>query len=194
MKRKIEKAVLLDRDETLNFDPGYIRDPSVVRLKPGVVEGLCRLRDAGFQFFVLSNQSGINRGLIKPEELEAVHARLLGLLAEHNLYIEKIYVCPHTDEDKCDCRKPKSGLIDRVFSEYDLDAEHTYLAGDRLRDIIPGEARGIDGVMVYNDPEPDLPIPSNLIRSASDLLEAAECILMRDAEKRSAGFALKNKL
>jgi len=183
---KIRRTVLLDRDETLNFDPGYINDPDQIILKPGVVEGLLLLRDAGFTFFILTNQSGVGRGLITPEQLEAVHERLRNELEAHKIHIEKFYVCPHTDIDNCDCRKPKSGLVDRVFSDNDLDGEHCYLVGDRLRDIIPGEERGIPGILVYRKPDTSAELPSNLILVASDLKEAADHILEIEKNKQNS--------
>src|SRR6185295_10607300 len=105
------RALLFDRDETLNEDPGYLNDPEKVRLKPGIGDPLRDLKDAGFKFFVLTNQSGVARGLIQPSELKSVHLRLSELLHDEGIEIEKYFVCPHVDEDQCDCRKPRPGLF-----------------------------------------------------------------------------------
>ena len=177
------KAVLLDRDETLNFDPGYISDPDLIRLKPGVAEGLSLLRDAGYIFFILTNQSGVGRGLISREQLESVHRRLKDVLAESQIEIKKIYFCPHTDEDNCDCRKPHAGMVRAALKEFSLNADDCFLIGDRLRDIIPGEELNIPGIMVYSSPHKDDIIPSNLIYIARDLKDAADFVLSRENQK-----------
>ena len=171
------KAIFLDRDETLNHDPGYINNPDIIKLKNGVVEGLTLLRDAGYTFFILTNQSGVNRGKILPEELEAVHDRLLSLLNEHGIHIEKIYFCPHVDEDKCLCRKPLPGLLEQALDEYEIDIPGSYIIGDRLRDIIPGEKYSIKGILAYRKISVDEPVPGNFIYEAEDLLDAARHIL-----------------
>ncbi|MDH5655462.1 MAG: HAD family hydrolase [Spirochaetia bacterium] len=175
------KAVFLDRDETLNHDPGYINDPEIIKLKDSAAEGLKLLSDAGYIFFILTNQSGVGRGKILPEQLDAVHKRLLEELEKHSIHIEKIYYCPHVDEDHCTCRKPKSGLLDQALSEYEIDIEKSFLIGDRIRDIIPGEKVRMKGILVFNKIAPSDKIPSNLIFMAENLIDAAGFILKSDS-------------
>lgn len=177
------KAILFDRDETLNFDPGYISDPDLIRIKPGVIEGLQMLRDAGYVFFILTNQSGVGRGLISEEQLESVHKRLLDILSKSQIEIKKIYYCPHTDDDNCSCRKPQAGMILSAIQEFSLNPEECFLIGDRLRDIIPGEGLGIPGVLVYGSPGKDDIIPKNLVYIASDLKDAADFVLSGAIQK-----------
>ena len=171
------KAIFLDRDETLNHDPGYINNPDIIKLKDGVVEGLSLLGNAGYVFFILTNQSGVGRGKILPEELQAVHDRLLMILQENGIHIEKIYFCPHVDEDHCNCRKPESGLLEQAMDDYDIEIEKSYILGDRLRDIIPGEKFGMRGILVYNKISADEQRPGNLVHAAENLEDAARFIL-----------------
>lgn len=173
------KAILLDRDDTLNDDPGYINDPALIRLKPLVTEGLLLLRDAGFRFFVMTNQSGIARGLITTEQLEEVNARLAGLLADAGIHIEKFYVCPHMDADLCTCRKPRPGLFQRFFEEYNCLPADCFAIGDKMRDI--EAARGVPGLLLSEKKTvaDEAPVPENLHYRAANMLEAAKYILKR---------------
>ena len=172
------RALLLDRDDTLNEDPGYINDPGLVRLLPGVASGLERLREAGFKFYVLTNQSGISRGMISSEQLERVHARLSGLLGDHGIRIEKFYVCPHRDEDGCSCRKPRPGLVDVFLRENQYATPDCFIIGDKLRDIQAGEQAEIRGILLESGGRPPSGAdPKNLVFRAPDLETAAAFIL-----------------
>jgi len=173
------KAILLDRDLTLNEDPGYINNPDDVVLLPGVVPGLRQLQAAGFQFFVFTNQSGIGRGLIREDELEAVNLRLTDLLGEHGIRLEKFYVCPHTDQDECDCRKPKPGLFRRFFADYSISAEACFTVGDRLRDIEAAEPFDVPGILLGVAGRKPLDCPKNLVYCATDMPDAANYILVK---------------
>lgn len=171
------KAILLDRDDTLNEDPGYIHDPQVVRLKPLVSQGLSRLRDSGYKFFVMTNQSGIARGLIRPEELIRVNDRLSELLLEDGIAIEKFYVCPHQDSDLCECRKPRPGLFERFFSEYECKPQDCFAIGDKMRDI---EAAGtVPGILLSDKKTVAVNCvgPQNLKYCAANMMDAADFIL-----------------
>src|SRR4051812_47256811 len=100
------RAIFLDRDGTLIEDPGYLREPELVRLLPGAASALQRLRGHGWKLVLISNQSGVGRGLIAPAELRAVHARLCALLAEADVQLDGSYYCEHAPEERCTCRKP----------------------------------------------------------------------------------------
>ncbi len=183
---KNQKIIFLDRDETLNHDPGYLRDASLVQLKDTVPEGLSLLREFGFRFVVLTNQSGVGRGVISPRELSEVNARISEILGENNIHLEKIYICPHTEKDNCNCRKPAAGLLEQAMREFNADPEHSYLVGDRMRDILPGVGTGIEGVLVPGrETVPEEPAP-NLIFTADSMLDAAGYILQREFEKKTA--------
>jgi len=176
------KAILLDRDDTLNADPGYLADAAQVRLLSHVVEGLSLLRDRGYLFFVLSNQSGVARGLIKPEELAAVNARISELLANHGIRIERFYVCPHRDEDGCDCRKPKPGLFRQFFHDWKASAPECFALGDKPRDLEAAAPFRVPGILIAGENRPLVQKPRNLVHVAVDLLDAAEFIMSRKGE------------
>ena len=178
------KTIFLDRDNTLNHDPGYLNDPEKLELKEGVIEGLRLLQLAGFKLIVITNQSGIMRGLITEDELNAIHLKLKEILAEHSIDIEKIYHCPDKD-DSSPCRKPNPQMIQSAINEFPVDLDHCYIIGDRYRDILTGESFAIPGILIQEDtaPKEKGEIPPNLIKNASCFLEAAEYVLQSEYEK-----------
>lgn len=106
------RAVFVDRDGTINRNPPpgeFVRRPADLRLLPGAAEGLRRLHEAGFLLVAFSNQSGISKGTLRPEELAAVNEHLGELLASRGVGLDGVYVCPHGADDDCGCRKPRPG-------------------------------------------------------------------------------------
>lgn len=136
-------AVFLDRDGTLNEEVGYLRSPEALSLVPGAREALRALQAAGFTLVVVTNQAGVGRGLLTPDQVEEVHARLADLLAGVRL---DFYWCPHApgpgNSVACGCRKPAPGLVFRAASELGLDLGASFLVGDRLRDVEAARAAG----------------------------------------------------
>ncbi|MFA6566797.1 MAG: HAD family hydrolase [Victivallales bacterium] len=138
----MNKAVFLDRDGTIMFDPGYISDPGKVEIFGEAVEALKALREAGYLLLIITNQSGIGRGYFSPGDLEKVNMRMTALFEERGVLFDGIYVCPHVDEDKCACRKPQPGLIFRAACEHDIDISVSYLIGNSRSDVMAGVAAG----------------------------------------------------
>ena len=140
-------AIFLDRDGTLNEDPGYLSNVEGLKLLPDVGEAL-RLADKnGFVCVVISNQSGINRGLIEPSQLQAIHQRMNDLLQqEFQVEIGSFYFCPHHPEEGCACRKPKPQLILDAAKDLSIDLESSYMVGDRQSDLLAGRAASLGGV------------------------------------------------
>ncbi len=177
------KVIFLDRDGTLNDDSGYLSDPNKLFLKKGVIEGLNLLKFANFQFIILTNQSGISRGLISEEELERIHARLRKILAKDALFIKKIYYCPDKD-DKSLCRKPNSQMIYEALKDFSIDLDNSYIIGDRYRDILTGSSLKIPGILIKgNTINNGGQQPKNLIKEADSFLEAAQYVLQYESEK-----------
>ena len=128
-------TVFLDRDGTLNYDPGYLKIAADLKLLAGVGPALARLKKVGAKLVVVTNQSGVGRGFLTLKDLEAIHARLQGLLEQDDVALDAIYFCPHHPDDGCRCRKPNVGMVERAVSELQLDYRRFYLIGDHVRDI-----------------------------------------------------------
>lgn len=142
------KAVFLDRDGTLMVDHGYVGDPYRVELLPGVVPALLALQGAGYSLIIVSNQSGIGRGLLTAADVDAVNERLRTILSSHGIGLNGIYYCPHGPEQGCDCRKPKPGLLLAALSGHGLDPAECYMLGDKWSDVEAGAAAGVTPVYI----------------------------------------------
>jgi D-glycero-D-manno-heptose 1,7-bisphosphate phosphatase len=148
-------AVFLDRDGTLNVEIDYLSSPDGLVLLPGVASALRRLADAGFLLCVVTNQSGIARGLFDEEALHRVHERLGALLAAEGVSLDSIGYCPHHPEEggapyrrHCRCRKPQPGLLEDAAQRFGVDLTRSFTVGDALRDLDAGAALGVRGVLV----------------------------------------------
>lgn len=145
-------TVFLDRDGTLNYDPGYLRVAAELKLLAGVGPSLARLKRAGARLVVVTNQSGVGRGIITLKDLEAIHARLQGLLEPEDAALDAIYFCPHHPDNGCHCRKPNVGMVERAVSELQLDLRRSYLIGDHARDIQLAKRVGAKAILLAAAP------------------------------------------
>ena len=152
----LRPAVFFDRDGTLIVDEHYLADPGRVRLRPGAAAALRRVREAGFTVVVVTNQSGIARGLLTADDYRRVHERMEALLAAEGASIDASYHCPHHPDygSACACRKPGIALFQQAASEHALDLARSAFVGDRHRDVAPAARFGALGVLV---PSPDTP-------------------------------------
>lgn len=180
-------TIFLDRDGTLNPDPGYIRSPEQYELFPGVAEALAKLKQAGARLVVVTNQSGIARGFLSADDLEGVHAKLRRLLEAAGAPLDGLYYCPHHPDEGCVCRKPQPGMIEQAVREHGLDPARAYLIGDHRRDMELARRVGAKSVLVRTqddaDPsESEAAVPDRVVKS---LPEAVEWILA-DAQTRPA--------
>ncbi len=148
-------AIFLDRDGTLNREVDYLADPNHLELLAGVGTGLKKLSLAGFALCVVTNQSGIARGLFSENTLSAIHDRLQTMLASEGVAIDFIGTCPHHPtvgeapyRRECDCRKPKPGLLLQAASKLQLDLRSSWMIGDSERDLIAGQAAGCSNILV----------------------------------------------
>ena len=140
-------ALFLDRDGTLIEDAVYPRDPRHVRLLPGAADALARLARRGFALVIISNQSGVGRGLIRAAEAQAVHAEVVRQFAAAGVSFDGAYYCYHAPDEGCPCRKPAPGLLLRAAEELNLDARRSFMVGDKPIDVAAGEAVGCRGVL-----------------------------------------------
>jgi len=182
-------TVFLDRDGTLNPDSGYIRSPDQFELFPGVVRAMAKLKQAGARLIVVTNQSGVARGFLSIGDLDAIHAKLGGLLGAAGVSLDAIYFCPHHPDDACECRKPNTGLIDRAVCELPVDLSRSYMIGDHARDMELAKRVGMRSILVTTGavlPEQvDGVIASGLVpdRVAASLTDAVDWLL-EDARSR----------
>jgi heptosyltransferase-2 len=160
-------TVFLDRDGTLNYDPGYLKVAVDLKLLAGVGPALARLKRAGARLVVVTNQSGVGRGIVTLKDLEAIHARLQGLLEQEGAGLDAIYFCPHHPNDGCRCRKPNVGMVERAVSELQLDLRRSYLIGDHSRDIQLANRVGAKAILLT---------PASVDAQALDRLKAEQAL------------------
>lgn len=141
-------VVLLDRDGTIIVERHYLSDPTQVELLPRAAEGLRRLRRIGCKLAVITNQSGVGRGMFSLETLRQIHGRMLELLLAEGVEIEGIFFCPHTPEDRCDCRKPQPGLIEQAAEALGFRPSECFVIGDKPCDVELGQAVGARTILV----------------------------------------------
>jgi len=161
-------AAFLDRDGTIIRDANYLRDPNDVDLLPGAALAIRRLNDADIAVVVVTNQSGIARGLLTQADYEAVRARLDELLAKDGARITASYMCPHHPDSTgpCDCRKPGLAMYRQAIEEHGLDARRSAFIGDRWRDVAASNALG--GFPILID-APSTP-PEDLARARGEAI------------------------
>ena len=146
-------GVFLDRDGTLNEDPGYLGDPDIVNLYPETGKALSLLKnELKFKLIVISNQSGIARGLITKEKVNAVNSKLNELLLKDNVQIDAFYYCPYhpdfSSEEECLCRKPSPELVFKSAKDFNIDLSKSYFIGDAVSDIECGINANLKTILV----------------------------------------------
>jgi D-glycero-D-manno-heptose 1,7-bisphosphate phosphatase len=145
------KAVFLDRDGTVTVGtPTYERVDSLdkVKLLPNTLAALKELAQLDYGVFFVTNQAGIGEGLITPAEFDAIHAKVLELIAPSGITILHSYVCPHSEQDTCDCRKPKPKLLLDAAKTYHIDLADSWMVGDRPTDVMTGVNAGVRSILV----------------------------------------------
>jgi D-glycero-D-manno-heptose 1,7-bisphosphate phosphatase len=178
----VNRAVFLDRDGTIIEDRGYIREPEQVRLLPGAAAAIQRLNSSGWLAVVVTNQSGIARGLLSEEDYLRTERRLDELLDQAGAHLDGHYWCPHLPDlsGPCECRKPGTLLYRQAAERLDIDLARSWWVGDRARDVLPAAQFGARGVVLLGElaaeESPVPPIPHRVLQ-APDLATAVEMIL-----------------
>jgi D-glycero-D-manno-heptose 1,7-bisphosphate phosphatase len=164
-----EKAIFLDRDDTLIEDPGYINNPEQVKLLDGVPEALIQFKALGYKLIVVTNQSAVAHGIVTEKVLGEIHDRLKQLLADKNAFLDRIYYCPYHPEGivpkyrkESNCRKPSPGMLLQAADEMDIDLGQSWCVGNSSRDIEAGLRAGCKTILI------DMP-PAHQRRPASSL-------------------------
>jgi len=141
MRRK--PAILLDRDGVINVDaPGYVESWDEFQFCPGALAAIRQLAEAGWEIYVITNQSGVAKGLYSEQRLIDIHWRMMIEIRRAGGRILGVQFCPHTDEDECWCRKPRPGMLLKAAAKWGLDLAQSYLVGDSAHDIQAGAAVG----------------------------------------------------
>jgi len=154
-----DKAIFLDRDDTLIEDPGYINDPEQVKLLDGVPEALIQLEALGYKLIVVTNQSAVAHGIVTEKVLGEIHDRLKQLLADKNAFLDRIYYCPYHPEGvvpkyckESNSRKPSPGMLLKAADEMDIDLSQSWCVGNSSRDIEAGLRAGCKTILIDMPP------------------------------------------
>ena len=164
-------AVFLDRDGTIMEDAHYIKSPEQVRLIPGAAAAVKRLNDAGIPVVVVTNQSGIARGIFTVADYERVRVRFESLLRDQGAHVDASYYCPHLPDDPpvCNCRKPATQMFEQAIAELRLDPANAAYIGDRWRDVVASKKLGGRGILI----ESSETTPDDRQRAQTDGFETA---------------------
>lgn len=143
------RLVILDRDGVINYDSiGYVKSPAEWQAIPGSLEAIGYLKKAGLSIAVATNQSGIGRGLYTEDILKKIHNKMTYQLSQLGVSIDFIAFCPHTAEDNCNCRKPKTGMLQQITHHLDIEPTASIFIGDSLKDIDAALAHGCHPILV----------------------------------------------
>jgi D-glycero-D-manno-heptose 1,7-bisphosphate phosphatase len=178
------RGVFLDRDGTINRDRGFVHRPEDFEFVPKAAESIRRLNRKGFAVVVVTNQSGVGRGLYTEEDVENLHRYVNARLREEGARIDRFYFCPHHPgatlleyRRRCACRKPEPGMILRAMRELDIGAEGSYLIGDMIRDIQAGNRAGVKTILIAEGESESGAPDSRPDYRVSSLAEAVSCLL-----------------
>lgn len=191
----MNKAIFLDKDGTLIWDIPYNADPALIQLQERLINGLQKLKKAGFLLVVITNQSGIARGYFPESEIKMIKDRVNQLLQSHNLSLDGFFYCPHHPKGNipsysinCDCRKPAPGMLFQAAEQLHINLAGSWMIGDILNDVEAGNRAGCRTILINNGHEtrwklsekrvPDLIADS--IDQAADLLLITDKILALD--------------
>ncbi|GHT62811.1 hypothetical protein AGMMS49531_11040 [Endomicrobiia bacterium] len=141
-------AVFLDRDGTVIFNKTYLSLPQQVMLYAFCAESINRLRAAGFKIIIVTNQSGVARGMFTEKNLMVANKKFVSLLKNAGAKIDGLYYCPHAESDECNCRKPKVGMVLQGAKDFNIDLKKSYTVGDSIRDYLLGVNMGGKGILV----------------------------------------------
>lgn len=147
------KTVFIDKDGTLIHDVPYNVDPKNVQLTMGAGRALRRIKNAGYQLIVISNQSGIAKGLFEEKDLLPINRQIQTLLTPHGVKVDAFYYCPHGPDDGCECRKPMPGMILQAGRDHAVDLQISWMIGDILNDVEAGNRAGCRTIQIDNGNE-----------------------------------------
>jgi len=153
----VNKAVFLDRDGTIIEDVGYLNNPAEIKFIPGSIEAIKMLNENGFKVVVITNQSGVARGLIAEDMLQTIDKIIQKKILNGHAHLDRIYYCPHHPEaghypykQECGCRKPAPGMIQKAQKDLNIDLAKSFMIGDKISDIEAGQRVGMKNILVLS--------------------------------------------
>ena len=160
-------AIFLDRDGVLIENrANYVRDWSDVKIFPDAIQALSNQKLENYKIVIVTNQSGVGRGIIPIETAEKINMRLVDLIRDKSGKLDGAYICPHSPDMKCDCRKPKPGLLLKAADELSLDLKRSWMIGDAWSDVQAGQAAGVRGTVIVKtgrgEEQLSMPHPSRI--------------------------------
>lgn len=187
---KFSPAAFLDRDGVINFDKGYLHDWSEFEFLPGVVDAMRTLQELGYKLVVITNQSGIARGMYSEEEYQTLTRHMKAALLKQGIQLRDVYHCPHYPDGvvpvlsiKCECRKPGIGMIRTAARDLDIDINSSVLIGDKESDIQAGIAAGVGRCFIVRcNGVGDRPALRRDCMYFDDLAQCAEYLLLNNQE------------
>lgn len=150
------KVVFLDRDGVINQYPGdtkYVNNWREFKFIPGSIEGIKKLNACGFKLYIISNQGGVSKGLYTQEDLDEINRNMSKEFKAQGARVEDIYYCTHVKSDNCDCRKPKTGLLEQAISNLSANPEISFFIGDSFADMEAALGFGAKSVLVFSGKE-----------------------------------------
>ena len=187
MSSNYQAAIFLDRDGTIIEDRGHLHSPTEVFFYPGVVE-LLRQLQKHFLLYIVTNQSGVAKGIISYNDVDRVNVHIVTTLAEEGVAITDVYVCPHDHKDNCRCIKPKPHFLEKAAKDYHIDLQRSFVVGDHPCDVQLAKNIGARGIYVLTGHGrkhvAELPEDTEI---ASGIMEAAEKIISHHLEATASG-------
>ena len=184
MPTRSPRLIVLDRDGVINHDSEqFIKTPDEWRPIPGSLEAIGRLNHAGYRVVVATNQSGVGRGLLDFATLNAIHEKMHRALAQVGGRIDAIFFCPHTAESRCECRKPRAGMLIEIGVRFNVEMTGVPCVGDGLRDLQAAEGVGAQPMLVLTGKGEKTPRDGGFPRNTvifPDLAFAASALLLAD--------------
>jgi D-glycero-D-manno-heptose 1,7-bisphosphate phosphatase len=182
----LHTAVFMDRDGTVSEEIGYMYHTHLYKPFPWTGPAIRKINETGMKAFLITNQSGVERGYFPESQVHEVHDILHEELSRHNARLDGVYFCPHHPDTGCDCRKPRPGMLLRAQREHGIDLARSFMIGDRYLDVDVAHAAGARSILVQTgngaaEFEKYKHLPQQPHFVAQNLLHAIEAILSGEA-------------
>ena len=149
MQKSLRKVLFIDRDGVINVDLWrYVETWKEFRFEKGALEALKTLTDKGFDIFIISNQAGVGDGLFTEAAMWQINEKMIAAMAKREIKIRGVRYCTHSKKARCECRKPKTQLLEKAVAKLDFDRKKTYFVGDKISDLEAGKNFGVRTILV----------------------------------------------